>query len=353
MGERGDTMRHILYRADGSAEIGTGHLVRGLLLARACRPEARFTFIFRDDPWAISRIDEAGHPYLSLPADQDADGELVALKEFVAEWGADAAVVDLLDTGDSPNLCGALRGMRVPVLTLDNTGPGRLGADEIVNVLVREPDREAARSRGVRVYEGPEYATLLPEYDGVNRVAKRIAPQATKLLISVGGGDAAGLALKAVRALGRLASPPAATVVVGSAFPHGEALERLAGKSSVSVMVRHSLPSLLPEFQSADMAIVAGGLTMHEALATGTPALALCQKIWHQRFLAEWFEERGAMVSLGDGESAEEGEIAAAIEALVADAGRRAAMSRAGQELVDGGGTRRVAERVIALARQD
>src|SRR5581483_5577309 len=99
--------------------------------------------------------------------------------------------------------------------------------DEVINFLVRDPDPALLAARGVSLREGPEYATLLPEYEGVNRVPKSIAPRARRLLISVGGGDAAGLALKAIRALALLPDPPEAAVVVGSAFPHGAELERL------------------------------------------------------------------------------------------------------------------------------
>jgi spore coat polysaccharide biosynthesis predicted glycosyltransferase SpsG len=352
-------MLRILYRADGSAEIGTGHLLRGTLLARSLAagdPTAapplstQLVFVTRAHPWALARIDRAGLPHEALPTDVTPEGEVESLQAAVRKHRPDLAVVDLLDTGIEPDLCAALRAADVPVLTFDNTGLGRLSAGEVINFLVRDPDPAALAARGVSLREGPEYATLLPEYEGVHRIPKTIALRARRLLISVGGGDAAGLSLKAVRALARLPSPPEATVVVGSAFPHGEALARLAAALPSRVTVCRDLPSLLPAFQRADIAVVAGGLTMHEALATGTPSLALCQEVWHQEFLAGWFAERGAMVDLGRGQTAEESAIAAAIEALAGDPERRAAMSRAGQALVDGGGTRRVAARMRALA---
>jgi UDP-2,4-diacetamido-2,4,6-trideoxy-beta-L-altropyranose hydrolase len=353
-------MVRILYRADGSAEIGTGHLLRGTLLARALAAGGaptgpstsapQLTFLTRAHPWAIVRIEQVGLPYQALPVDVTPESEIEALQAASRALRPDLAVVDLLDTGTAPDLCAALRATGVPVLTFDNTGPGRLTADEVINFLVRDPDPAELAERGVSLHEGPEYATLLPEYEGVNRIPKRIAPHARQLLISVGGGDAAGLSLKAVHALAALPDPPEATVVVGSAFPHADELARLVEVSPARVTVRRDLPSLLPELQRADMAVVAGGLTMHEALATGTPPLALCQEVWHQQFLAGWFAERGAMVDLGRGDIAEEAVVASAIAALAADPERRAAMSRAGQALVDGAGTRRVAARMRELA---
>src|SRR5439155_2593594 len=96
------------------------------------------------------------------------------------------------------------------------------------------------------------------------------------------------------------------TVVVGSAYPHRESLDALAATASMTVNVRQNLASLIEEFRGADMAVVAGGLTMHEALATGTPSLAVSQEVWHQEFLAHFWSERGVMVDLGRGADARE-----------------------------------------------
>ena len=113
-----------------------------------------------------------------------------------------------------------------------------------------------------------------------------------------------------------------------------------------------NVPSLIAEFQRADMAVVAGGLTMHEALATGTPALALWQDIWHQEFLARYWAERGMMVDLGKGTEAGEEAIAAAIDALAVDPARRCRMSLGGQPHVDGRGTERVARVLVETAER-
>src|SRR5205823_3117472 len=193
------------------------------------------------------------------------------------------------------------------------------------------------------LYEGPGYATLLPEYAGLNAHPRPIRPRAERLLVTMGGGDAAGLAVKVVRAL-RPDPPLSVAVVVGSAFPHMEALRAAASASPHAVRIEAAIPSLLPEWNAADMAVVAGGLTMHEALVTGTPALAVCQEVWHQPFLARLFAAEGAMVDLGLGRAASEAAIGAAITDLALDAGRRERLSRAGQRLCDGRGTARVAE---------
>ena len=218
-------MMRVFYRADGSAEIGTGHLLRGILIGRELRrgwgaelASARAPIPGRSGAW--ERRASATH---WLPVDLPAEDEVDAVCAARASCGAEVAAVDLLDTGTAPDLCARLRSGGVPVVTFDDLGEGRLSASAIINFLVRDPSPETVRARGVALHEGPEYATLVPEYVGANAITHPIADVARHLMVSLGGGDAAGLTLKVLRALRHSRVPLDVTVVVGSAYPHREA----------------------------------------------------------------------------------------------------------------------------------
>jgi spore coat polysaccharide biosynthesis protein SpsF len=100
-----------------------------------------------------------------------------------------------------------------------------------------------------------------------------------------------------------------------------------------------------PHLAAADVAVLALGVTVYEAMASGVPAVVLCRTdadVAHARTLAD----AGAIVSLGLHWTEER--IAAAVERLLADPVARVAMSRAGRALVDGRGAARVAARLVA-----
>jgi spore coat polysaccharide biosynthesis predicted glycosyltransferase SpsG len=339
----------LFYRADGSAEIGTGHLLRGIRIEQELRRRGEHSLIFcvRAHPWALERARGAGLELVSLPLELDGVEELRRCAAEAVRRGCDTAAVDLLDTPDDPDLCAAFRAAGLRVVTFDNTGPGRLSAHAVINFLVRDPDPAALASRGVSLYQGAGYATLLPEYAGRNERPKPIRSRAERLLVTMGGGDSAGLAVKVVRAL-RPDPPLAVTVVVGSAFPHMAALRAAASAAPHEVRIEDAIPSLLPEWEAADVAVIAGGLTMHEALVTGTPSIAVCQEVWHQPFLARLFAAEGAMIDLGLGRDASEEAIGAAVTELADDAARRERISRAGQRLCNGLGTGRVVDVLLA-----
>src|SRR5262249_4807661 len=136
----------------------------------------------------------------------------------------------------------------------------------------------------------------------------------------------------------------------GSAYPHRARLEAIGAAASTPVTIRQNIPALIEEFRAADMAVVAGGLTMHETLAVGAPSLTLSPEVWHQEVLAQLLEAEGVMVNLGRGGEVTEEAIAEPLDALAMDANRRRWMSREGQRQVDGRGTRRVAELLLRTA---
>jgi spore coat polysaccharide biosynthesis predicted glycosyltransferase SpsG len=341
----------LFYRADGSAEIGTGHLLRGIRIAAELRRQGDHALIFcvRDQPWAVERARSSGLELVLLPGDLSPSDEVAWCAGAACRLRCDTAAVDLLDTPAEPDLCGGLAAAGLRVVTLDDTGPGRLSSHHVINFLVRDPKPAELAARGVELHEGPGFATLGPEYAGRNRDPKPIRPVAERLLITMGGGDAAGLAVKSLRAL-RPEPLLKVAVVIGSAFPHLEALHRAAEVSPHEVRIEAALASLQTEWETADMAIVAGGMTMHEALVMGVPSIAVCQEVWHQPFLSRLFEGHNAMIDLGLGRDVSDEAIGTAVAELAVDEATRAAMSRAAQLLCDGRGAERVAGLLLGQA---
>jgi len=342
----------VLYRADGGAAIGTGHVLRGLRIAQALRAQgpAEFVFLSRPDPWAGQRIRQDGWPLEELQGDE-ADALIAAARQFDPELVA----LDRLETDAA--LTRPLRALGRPVVTFDDVGEGRLFCRALVNILEEEPDPGRLASAGVALHQGPAYAVLPPEYEGAADRPRSVRTEVRSMLVTMGGGDPPGLSVKCARAAASLIRRPpdclaadvTATVVAGAASPWLSELRQLAAEVAGRIVVKPSVPGLLDEFLRADLALIAGGLTMHEAMATGTPAIAICQEVRHQAEMAARFERQGTMVSLGKGESLGEAEIARAVSGLAADRARRRAISRRGRELVDGRGTERVARLFLEL----
>jgi len=97
---------------------------------------------------------------------------------------------------------------------------------------------------------------------------------------------------------------------------------------------------------AADIAVSAAGQTLYELAATGTPTVAVCVA-GNQVGQARAFERAGAVLLAGVwGESGTSERLLSLLDETASDV-ERAAMSRAAQALVDGGGPDRVARECI------
>jgi UDP-2,4-diacetamido-2,4,6-trideoxy-beta-L-altropyranose hydrolase len=343
----------ILYRADGGHPVGTGHIFRMLrVMARllgAC-PKADVLLVTRDTEFTRQAAATAGMgkmrveylqpaPLGVVPRLDASEFEGIACREK-----PDIVVVDMLDTESGE--MSRIRPLTKTLVTFDDRGPGRLHADLICNFLVRDPDPSALSDR-TWLREGPEYAPLAPEFENVKR--DRAEPQAVgRVMVSMGGADAVGLAVKVAEDLLSVKDLDAVDFCVGPAFQKREELESVLRRARWKAYTHTSVPSLLPFYHAADLAIVAGGITMHEVARCGVPSIAVCQPIDHQVFVASALEEAGCMVNLGYGQDLKPGEIASVVSELSCDQRRREAMSEAGPKVCDGKGSERVAELVLA-----
>ena len=349
-------MPRILYRADGGHPLGTGHIIRALRVAACWReicPDAQVLLVSHQSQAVRELVERAALPNIATQ-DLPACGlgpmpRLVAsdFADLATGYQPDVIVIDMLDTPAAEMQ--VLRGLAPTLVTLDDRGAGRLLADLIVNFLVRDPDPSELDPDRTWLREGPEYASLAPEFVGVLR-GRSEPPVARRMLVSMGGADAAGLAARVAEDLLTVDGLEEVDFTVGVAFQDRATLESIVARAPWEGVIHTAVPSLLPLYRSADLAIVAGGITMHEVACCSVPAIAVCQPIDHQLLVAEWLEDKGCMLNLGYGEELPPGEIAAAARSLIGDQPRRQSMSEAGPRVCDGRGSLRTAEVILERA---
>jgi UDP-2,4-diacetamido-2,4,6-trideoxy-beta-L-altropyranose hydrolase len=187
--------------------------------------------------------------------------------------------------------------------------------------LVVFDDGERAVPEGATPVRGLELACLGPVYWGLPPA--RIEPEVRRVVVTVGGGSpglGAELAAAAAEAV-----PGAEVGLVGREIPPQDAL--------------------LDELVAADLVVCAGGQTMLEAVAVGTPCVALVVAD-NQRGQAQALAEREAVWVI---DPPDPGAAGTAVGRLAADLELRSGMSQAGQGAIDGFGALRVA---FGIARQ-
>ena len=240
----------------------------------------------------------------------------------LADTAQNAAAV-VLDSYSPNDDVGRIVPEQVPIVALHDFGepPGRAA----LVISVGAPERP-----GNRFLTGFRFASLRPAYWGLPE--RRAAPSVQTVLVTAGGGGAAGEAPRFAAAV-REALPAARIRVVGSSG---------ADVASPDIEILGSPPVLLRPLLEADLVVSAGGQTMLETLAAGVPCVAV-PLVENQRPQTERVAAEQAVLS------ATPETLADAVGTAAGDADLRAALVRRGQELVDGYGALRIAYYVERL----
>jgi spore coat polysaccharide biosynthesis predicted glycosyltransferase SpsG len=108
---------------------------------------------------------------------------------------------------------------------------------------------------------------------------------------------------------------------------------------------------LAAALRDADVAVVAGGVSLYEACAVGTAAVATAV-VPAQRPCIEAFVRAGAILDgghVGRAPAIAATRVARAVARLVGDAGARRSLTANARRLVDGGGAARVAKHIVRV----
>ena len=309
----------IAFRADASVEIGTGHVMRTLALARGLRDAgATCRFITRALPGHLgARIQAEGFEQLLLPAPdgpapdgppehagwagvgwkEDADETRAALGDgpdwlvldhyaFDARWqraarpeGTKLMVID--DLADRPHDCDLLLDQNLGRQANDYDG---LVPDVCTRLI------------------GPQYAALRPEFAETRAqvLAARRGRGLRHLLITMGGVDQVDATSTVLHALHAAPLPKGLriTVIMGSNAPALEHVRALAADMPWPTEVAVDVPDMAARMAQADLAIGAGGSTTWERCALGLPSI-IVQIAGNQSGIAQAMVEAGAALDPG------------------------------------------------------
>lgn len=245
----------------------------------------------------------------------------------------DLVVVDAY--GATDDLLWKLRAHGAVVAAIDDLADRQLPVDIVVNGAYGAERRPYADVPGRRLLLGPQFTLLDPGFADVPHRATR--PGVSRVLVTLGGEDAATLIAGVVAAVDRAAPGVAVDLALGP-------FARAGSARGAKVSVHQGLPSLRDLLLEADFAVTGAGMTLYECLAAGTPAVAL-PLAGNQK--PNFDELTGAGLVLPG-----QPDLAAAVERLSRDGALRGRLAASGRELVDGRGAARVAAELVRAVSQ-
>ena len=335
----------LLFRADASSAIGTGHVMRCLALAQAWQ-DAGGNAIFamaEVTPSLEARLRTQDITVVRLPASGGSAEDLARTSELALQERVAWVVVDGYQFDSSYQA--ALRAAGLKVLFVDDNGAASpYSADLVLNQNIHATeDIYRDRARHTRLLLGPRYILLRRDFSLWRDRTFEIARHASRILVTMGGSDPDNITEQILRIL--LAEPDLeVTVVVGGSNPHFASIEQLVERANRPIRLLNDVSDMPSLMVWADLAVAGAGTTSWEMCMMGVPA-ALCVLAPNQEQIASELGRFGAAADLGYVSRAPARKTEAALRELVLSKETRERMSARGREIVDGRGS----ERVLAL----
>jgi UDP-2,4-diacetamido-2,4,6-trideoxy-beta-L-altropyranose hydrolase len=346
----------VLFRADASVEIGTGHVMRCATLANALRElGAEVAFACRSLPGDLRDwLQQNGYATLVIHGETEAENADISrlIHPWQGEQPIDCLVVD--HYGLDAAWERSMRPRCHRILVIDDLANRAHDCDILLdqNVLdARSTRYQPWVPSQCQPLLGPRFALLRPEFRQVR--ANLIGPPShanakhagapTRVLIFFGGSDPTQECFKALEALHQLSSKTALQVdlVAGASNPKFTALQQRC-QDFPQVRLHQQVSAMAELMAQADITLGAGGTTTWERLCLGLPGIIIAVAE-NQVEISRNLAQQDYHIYLGESGSVSAEAMGQALQNLMANSAQRQALSAKGMALVDGLGAQRVA----------
>lgn len=233
--------------------------------------------------------------------------------------------------------------LSVCIICIDEFGHRTLDADIIINPMIDESywqyDSNAV------LYCGAEYLVLPPKIVKCHEMDKKINDVIRTVTVSMGGIDAPGTTLKIAQWLPDMWENVQLNIVIGGGFPYREELNEII-KNNGHVAVYQNIDFIYDLFFESDLAICAGGNTLHELAIIGVPTIVIPSML-HELMNGKAFQKKGFSFCCVLADEIKQKDFINSLK-MLESVEQRKAMCLTGRKAADGKGY----ERVCSIVRK-
>ena len=321
-------MAKIAIFCKASFSHGMGHLVRQSHIAKILRNRGNeINFFTPDYSPAQLWLDQCGLSHQTLTD--------------VKQVSSDLIILDVQDT--SAAFIKNLRQDKKAVVSFEDLGEGRNHVDLLVDCNLGE---EKSAGLPVQTLFGYNYAVLAEEFEAYHSKPRVFKNTIESVLVTFGGTDPHSLTPTLAEKLLHIQPGLSITLLAGPGNENIPALKNLANKHG-KVKLMESTSEMAQTLFTHDIVFCAGGVTLHEAMAVGTPAFVINQ-VQHQADKANRAEKQGAALNLGMSDSWAENRLP---EILQSNPKILEKTSQAGKSMIDGKGLKRIVDAIEELLK--
>ncbi len=342
----------ILFFADAGPDVGGGHVMRCLTLARALS-DGGAECAFVESRAAVSILRRYGWPdqtLLAMATGQSLPGLVAYADRFTEVFQPDVVVVDHYGAGAEEEA--VLRGPGRRIAVIDDLADRRHLCDLLIDPghARRRDAYDGLIDAACPTLLGPAYALVRPAFAAARpRALMRRAKHepVRRALIALGLTDFGGITARVVRTLTPHLGEVRLDVVMGAGAPSLDAISTLAGRDR-RLRLHLDTEEMASLTADADIAVGAGGSSVWERACAGLPSISVVLAD-NQAGMARDLDVAGAALALDAREPDFEAALLAAWTRLLEEPDLRWSLSERAAELCDGRGAERVAAAILAL----
>lgn len=338
----------VAIRADGNNEIGFGHIVRCIALAKEfIKFGCEVVFISKEEKnrFINNLIKEHQLRNEVIDSKITLQEEIKLMSKLVGSRDINIIILD--GSQFNKEYIQKLREINnIFVVVLDVNRDINIGANVVVNggIYAKELLNETKDQANINLL-GPEYNLLRHQFKdspkrNVNKKVKRV-------LITCGGGGDKDLIINIIENIIDVINKKDIQIelVLGFSIIGREELIDAIQKYK-NINIHTNVTEMVNLMYQCDIAISAGGTTLYELAATGTPTIAFILANNQDRQTIE-FHNQNTLINLGHVSTLNKHELVSKLNYLLNEYDVRKAMSEKGQSLIDGKGAYRTAKEII------
>ncbi|WP_339227479.1 UDP-2,4-diacetamido-2,4,6-trideoxy-beta-L-altropyranose hydrolase [Oceanobacillus sp. FSL K6-2867] len=354
---------NVSIRTDASADIGTGHVMRCLVLAEELRKKnVNVRFICRElSGNLIEYIKSKSFKVVSLSSPVHSNPEYNDLKWLQLNWEADALetieaisnqpvsdwlIIDHYAFDKHWEL--TLRPMVKKIMVIDDLANRPHVCDLLLDQNLYK-NLEKRYEKLIPSYTtrllGPTYLLLRHEFRNIQYATKK-KDIVKRILVSFGGSDPTNETMKAISAI-KLMNRPDITVdiVIGFSNQNYSAIKKYC-KDISNISIHYQIDYLAELMAKADLAIGAGGSTTWERCYARLPAITI-ETAANQSEILSYLSELGVVCHLGRSEEVTEQDIANSIMNIINNPEIRKEMMTASESVMQDFNERLIVDRLL------
>ena len=335
----------LIIRADASAKIGSGHIMRCFALAQTWQSQnGNVIFVTNcESLLLIEKLKIEGFELVEIENSYPNNLDWKKTKQILNKLPDSWCIVDGYHYDSEYYSLIRQNGNRV--LVVDDTIRFTFyEADAILNQNINAEKLDYQCPPKTQLLLGTEFTMLRQEFLKWQDLQRETPEIAKNILITMGGSDFYNQTSKAIQAIESLhIENLKIRAVIGSSNSHLADLEDAIEKSPIIIELIRDAENMSELMDWADLAISAAGSTCWELAFMKLPTVLIVTAN-NQIGIAEGLGESGFAENLGWFEKVSVENLAERLNKVLLDKTRRETMCETGREVVDGRGTKRIIE---------